>query len=171
MTISRNTENQLQPVLSDLLFRCTLIQKSQSGIPALLPLSSFFTNLIQIYTCFALLNCFLCFDDTRPTQRSPASRVLFLALSPESHTIHVEQPAATRDSIFLPPFSSFGRKCRLEVSELLQTTLLPSTALLTGPGDSQKRRISLTELVCELCQEWEGDFFVVALLKISSFAE
>lgn len=58
----------------------------------------------------------------------------------QSHTIHAEEPAATRECIFLPPFSSFGRKCRLEVSGLLKTMLLPSTAPLIGPGDSQTTR-------------------------------
>lgn len=73
----------------------------------------------------------------------------------QSHTIHAEQPAATRESIFLLPFSSFGRKCRLEVSALLKAMFLPSTALLTGPGDSKTRRD------ISVCQNYLVNFLIV----------
>lgn len=89
----------------------------------------------------------------------------------QSHIIHVEEPTATRRSIFLPPFRSFGRKCRLEVSGLLKTVTAKHC-----PADwpwglpKQKRHIILTKLVCELSQRKREIIFIVPL-KTSSIAK
>lgn len=97
----------------------------KSGTPALCCRATFFQTSFRFICNFSPLNHDLCFHSSPLKDHLP--HVLEAAdpatpaknNSQEPHTVHAQQPAATGDIIFLPPFSSFGGKCRLEVSRLL----------------------------------------------------
>lgn len=97
----------------------------KSGTPALCCRAVFCQTTFRFICNFSPLNHDLCFHSSPLKDHLP--QVLEAAdpaipaksNSQEPHPIHAQHPAATGNNIFLPPFSSFGGKCRLEASRLL----------------------------------------------------
>jgi len=64
MSILRNSEQQLQPMLSDLVFRGMGVWEGQSDIAGLCCWALFSKPHLDLLAFFPPLNCHLCFPDT-----------------------------------------------------------------------------------------------------------
>lgn len=139
-------------------------------------LSSFFQTSFG-FTFFHPLNCHLCFPNTSslkdhllqvleaadpviPT-KSNSQQSHFWHSSQKSHILFMLNSLLQLEtSIFPPPFSSFGKKCRLGLLGLFGTVLLPRTACQLATGDTKNRRSRCVwDLVCELPDSGRQIFF------------